>query len=133
MTINQVSLRLQSQILSTEDLAHLVGSEPHGAVERGSPVSSRRPSGPLHSATTIVYLASAGGQDFGPYLAALRPLLDRLADRAVLGEFAADLVIAVTGAPMGFMASLDPATIRLLGAAGCGIIFDVYEFGSADT
>ena len=133
MAIDRVSLRLQSVTLTAAKLAELAGGPPTSSTERGSLVSSRRPSGPVHAVTTIIYSASADGyDDLGSFVAALQPLLDRLADRSTWGDLSADLIVAVTGAPMGFMASLEAAMVRLLGSANCGIVFDAYESEDAD-
>ena len=133
MAIDRVSLRLQSQTLTAAMLADLAGGPPTSATERGSLVSPRRPSGPVHSVTTIIYSASAdGSDDLGAFVAALQPILSRLVDRSTLSDLSADLIVAVTGAPMGFMASLDAAMVCLLSSANCGIVFDTYESEDTD-
>ena len=133
MAIDRVSLRLQSETLTAAELADLAGGPPTSAAERGSLVSSRHPSGPVHAVTTIVYGASVDGDgDLGSFVVALQPLLGRLGDWSTRGDFSADLIVAVTGAPMGFMASLDAAMVRRLSAANCGIVFDAYESEDTD-
>jgi hypothetical protein len=88
----------------------------------------------VHAVTTIIYSASADGDDdLGSFVAALQPLLSRLGDRSSQGDLSADLIVAVTGAPMGSMVSLDAAMVRLLSSANCGIVFDAYESEDTDT
>jgi hypothetical protein len=134
MAIDRVSVRLQSETLTAAKLAEVAGEPPTSAAERGSLVSARQSSGPVHAVTTIIYGAEADGDDdLGSFVAALQPLLGRLADLPTRGDLSADLIVAVTGSPMGFMASLDAAMVRLLSSANCGIVFDVYEAEDADT
>jgi hypothetical protein len=133
MAIDRVSLRLQSETSTVSELSDLLAKRPTRSTERGSALSSRGRSGNVHSVTTVVYEATAHADDLESYVAVLRSLLDRLGDRPVVGDVSADLIVAVTGDPLGFMASLDPATVRLLGTAGCGIVFDAYGFQDPDT
>ena len=73
MAIDRVSLRLQSETLTAAELADLAGGPPTSAAERGSLVSSRHPSGPVHAVTTIVYGASVDGDgDLGSFVVAYR-------------------------------------------------------------
>jgi hypothetical protein len=132
MGVNQVSLRLQSETMTVAELTDLVGVPPTSAAERGSSVSSRRPSGPVHTATTIDYRASANGIDLKPYIAVLQPILERLMDRHLSVDCSVDLVVAITGRPMGFISILEPATIYQLGTVGCGVVFDVYSDGEPE-
>lgn len=132
MAVDQVSIRLQSPDLDALGLQRFVGYAAAQGVDRGTPVSSRAPDGPTHEVTTIIYLSPDQSELLDDRLRSLGAVLSRL---EVLSRseawnehgITADLVVSVTGAPLGFEMSLEPATVLALGRARCGLVIDAYD------
>ncbi len=132
MAVDQVSIRLQSPDLDALGLQRLVGYAAGRVADRGTPVSARTPDGPTHQVTTIVYEAVERSDLLDDRVRGLGPVLTRLVALASTPAWSehgitADLVVSVTGAPLGFEMSLEPATVVALGQARCGLVVDAYD------
>jgi hypothetical protein len=125
MTIREVSVRLQSPNRSCDELTRLVGERPTRSAERGEPVSSRNPNGPLHSASTWVLRSSLEGViEFAPHVNALKPILERVAEMP--NEVQRDLIVLAEAASLGSLVELDHESLQLLAGAHCSVILDLY-------
>ncbi len=136
MAIDQVSIRLQSPDLDALGLQRLVGYAAGQVTDRGSPVSTRLPDGPTHEVTTVVYVALDQSEPLDDRVRSLGAVLTRLEALASTDAWAdhgvtADLVVGMTGAPLGFEMSLEPGTVMALGRARCGLVIDAYDSDSS--
>ena len=126
MAIETVSLRLQSGTMNGDDLAAVAGRPPDEVTERGSPISSREPSGAKHTVTTAVFKQPGSWNDVGPYIRGLRPIIDALSAGRRRGDVHADVVVAFIARPMGYMIDLDDELVQMLARARCGLVLDAY-------
>ena len=105
MTVGNVSLRLQSRVLTCEELSKLAG------------VSPTRCGDIFNGVLTWAVDSDVPDElELQSHLKALKP-----------AKFDADLVIAVGGAPLGQLMSLTAMDLRLLASARCGLVLDVYS------
>lgn len=124
----RVSLRIQSRSLSNSDITELIGASPSWAVERGSPVSSRRPEGPRHEGNTWLRDSTIPTSDFSEHLLVLEPFLNALhAVRIADPDIKADVLLMLEAAPLGSMVNLGYDQILVLADARCGLVIDAYE------
>lgn len=127
MGLDSVSLRLQSQLLSSTDLAALAGSRPTLASNRGLPLSSNSPRGALRGFSTVIFRIEPDHGDLERAVAELEPILRRLGPSASGSDVVLDLIVAVTGTPLGTMVDMSSATVEMLCRVRCGLVFDVYS------
>ncbi|HVF75521.1 MAG TPA: hypothetical protein VM938_10775 [Acidimicrobiales bacterium] len=125
MTILRAALRLQSAQRSCKELSALVGAEPTRCMERGAPVSSRNPDGPVRTLSTWRYESGVEDGTFHDHVTALAPLFDRLA-HGVPDDVEYDLVVMAEGRSMGSLFELDVESLAVLHRAKSSITFDVY-------
>ncbi len=128
MAIDKVSLRVQSATVPADELDALLGRTPTRVTARGAPVSSRDPSGATHPVTTwVLDAAGASGDEIGGYFGALEGVLGRLAEMGVRPDLDCDLVVMLTGRPLGWLLEIAPSDLRRLQQANCGLMLDVYS------
>lgn len=125
MTILLASLRLQSAQRSCTELSALFGAEPTSATERGAPVSSRNPDGPVRTVSTCRYESGIEGGSFRDHVMALAPLFERLA-QGVPADVDYDLVVMAEGRYFGSLFEMDVDSLAVLHRAKSAITFDVY-------
>lgn len=133
MTVQSMSLRLQSESLSVAELTSVVGAAPTRSAAKGDLMSKRNPRSSRHCVSTWVQKAPDSMLDPDEWVLAIEPLLARLrspsgSPHAVRDAYTCDLVIAVAGRPMGFIFGLNSQSIKLLAQVGCGVMLDVYCF-----
>jgi len=130
MSIDRVAVRLQSESRTVAQLTALVGRSPTRSAERGTPVSPRHPGGPLHQVSSAVFVQPGECASLGGFVEALGTLLDEIGNaRPGPDDVRVDLVVALTAQPLGCMVELNARQLAHLGAAGCGIVLDVYSGG----
>lgn len=125
-----VSLRVQSRVLSVEQLTKLLGAAPSHSVNVGSPVSTRDGDGPRQQVTTWTRSSTTEGETLAEHLPELLPQLSRLHHARKDDEgLTVDLVLMLEAAPMGAMVELDAEQVRLLSDCACGVVVDAYDAG----
>jgi len=128
MSIDRVAVRLQSPSLPVASLTEIAGRPATRSTHRGTPVSSRRPEGPSHEVSTVLFEQHGTWDTLDGFVDAIGGLLDRIATAETeFGELQVDLIVKITARPLGYMVELGADHLERLRAANCGIVFDVYS------
>jgi hypothetical protein len=113
--------------MNLEQLVALAGRKPTTSARLGETVSSRLSDGPRHKVTTATFAASGHSDQLASCIDSLKPLLTRLANDPQRSRYDADLVVALSSKPLGYMTELGKEQILALAEAHCGLVLDVYQ------
>lgn len=128
MSIDRITLRLQSDSRTAYALSEIVGREPLRSSERGSPVSSKRPNGPSRMVSTAIFEWPASWRSLGEFVDELGEVLASIGEaRSDADDFSVDLVVAITSRPLGYVVELGDAQLSLLASVRCGLVVDAYS------
>lgn len=129
MPLNSLSLRLQSDVLSAEQLAEVVGFAPDDIKRKGHPVSSRSSS--LHDSTEINYLAlrewsAEHESEVGSFLRELLPHIENLAMSVGDGSFSAQIWVAFTARAQVSRLVFDAELLESMARAQVALCLDAF-------
>ncbi len=125
MSIQIASIYLHSAERSCAQLSALMGAAPKRAAERGAPVSSRNPQGPVHAVSLCTFESGLEGVSFFEHLTALAPLFNRL-NQGMPDDVDYCLSVMAEGRQLGSMLELDVESLGVLHRAKCRVVFDMY-------
>ncbi len=130
MTIFSVSLRIQSETLSAEEMVTALGLEPDVVMRKGEPVSPS--SSTIRKWAEVRFLSSLSGgrrepeERVGEYLLELVTPLERLAVSGLGDDASASVSIGMHSRGMGNIVSFDPPFLAVLANANAWLSVDAY-------
>ena len=126
-----VTLIVQSETFTGEEISRMVGRQPTFRREKGGPISRRRPASGRRDYTSWELRSSVEDtEELATHLADLLPFAESA--RSALREIAGSggeifWFCFVTAKPTGNMISLEPALLSRLADLGVRLTFDIYD------